>query len=359
MLELGFIQSQFDPCLYFNEDLFVIFYVDDAGIAARTETIAKRFVKDMEDKGFEITPQGSFTEYLGIKYSRSDDGNVTLTQPFLIQKIIKATGLEDANPNWTPASAEALGKDPDGEPMSESWNYRSIVGMLLYLTTNTRPDVAFSVSQVARFSHDPKQSHATAVKKIVRYLLRTQNEGTSITPSKDLCLDNFVDADFAGLYGRDPPEDRSSAISRTGYIIKLSNMPLVWKSQLQSGVTLSTMEAEYGALSASMRVLIPLRQMLLEFIRHVRIPKTFTSVQNKITTTVHEDNNGALALATKHQVTNRTKHYNIKWHFFWDEVAKGNIEIVRVPTQDQCADYLTKGLVRDVFERCRALNQGW
>ena len=360
MLDLGFIQSQFDPCLYFQKDIFVIFYVDDAGIAAKTKAIANNFIARMRDKGFEITPQGSFTEYLGIKYAKDEDGTITLTQPFLIQKILTATGLKDANPNWTPASTEALGKDPDASSVwEETWNYRSVVGMLLYLSTNTRPDISFAVSQVARFSNEPKKSHAIAVKKIVRYLLRTHEQGTTVKPLPELKLDTFVDADFAGLYGSDPPEERTSAISRTGYIIKLSNMPLVWKSQLQTTITLSTMEAEYSALSASMRVLIPIREMLLEFEKYVDVPAHFRSVDSSISTTVHEDNNGALMLATEHRITTRTKHYNIKWHHFWDHVRNGNIQVVRVPTQEQCADYFTKGLVREVFERCRAMNQGW
>ena len=360
MLELGFTQSQFDPCLFLKDSIFIIFYVDDAGIAARTEALAKEFVRDMEAKGFEITPQGSFTKYLGIKYHRSEaTGEIKLTQPFLIRKIIHTIGLEEANPNWTPAASEALGKDPEGEPMTETWNYRSIIGMLLYLSTNTRPDISFAVSQVARFSNAPKQSHATAVKKIVRYLLRTLDEGTCILPTMDLNLDCFVDADFAGLYRRDPDHERTSALSRTGYIIKLAGMPLIWKSQLQTCIAMSTGESEYSALSSSMRILLPIRQMLLEFVQHVRIPQNFGTVGSLISTTVHEDNSSALMLATEHRITNRTRHYNVKWHFFWDQVKDGHVKVVKVPTQDQCADYLTKGLVREVFERCRRLNQGW
>ena len=101
-----------------------------------------------------------------------------MTQPGLIKKIIAATGMEDCNPNWFPASPMALGSDEDGEPMTEIWGYSSIVGMMLYLSTNTRPDITFAVSQVARFSHTPKQSHAAAVKTIVRYLAHTICHGT-------------------------------------------------------------------------------------------------------------------------------------------------------------------------------------
>ena len=85
-----------------------------------------------------------------------------MTQSGLIQKIIKATGMEQCNPNKVPAHKSQLGKDVDGEPMNDDFNYRSVVGMLLYLSGNTRPDITFAVSQVARFTHNPKKSHATA-----------------------------------------------------------------------------------------------------------------------------------------------------------------------------------------------------
>jgi len=157
----------------------------------------------------------------------------------------------------------ALGSDPDGETMREAWLYSSIVGMLLYLSTNTRPDIAFAVSQVAHFNHSPKQSHAKAVKTIVRYLFRTADKGTIVKTTGKLELDCYVDADFAGLYCCESDENPTSVKSRTGYIILLGGFPLVWKSQLQTEISLSTLESEYSALSQSMRTLLPLRQTLL------------------------------------------------------------------------------------------------
>lgn len=72
-----------------------------------------------------------------------------------------------------------------------------------------------------------------------------------------------------------------------------------------------------------------------------------------------EDNNAALILATTQRLTARTKHYLIKWHFFWSEVKNGNIVVERVDTRLQRADYMTKGLPRVLFENNRKLNQGW
>jgi hypothetical protein len=69
------------------------------------------------------------------------------------------------------SSKEALGIDPKGKPMEEDWSYLAIIEMLLYLLTNMRPDIAFAISQVVHFNHNPKKSHATAIKMITRHLL--------------------------------------------------------------------------------------------------------------------------------------------------------------------------------------------
>ena len=96
--------------------------------------------------------------------------------------------------------------------MRETWNYASIVGMLLYLSTNTRTDIAFAVSQVARFTSSPKQSHASAVKSIVRYLAGTIDKGMIMRPDGTMNINAYVDADFAGLYSREPDDKVEAAL---------------------------------------------------------------------------------------------------------------------------------------------------
>ena len=195
--------------------------------------------------------------------------------------------------------------------MVEEWSYPSIVGMLLYLSTNTRPDITFAVSQVARFGHNPKKSHVTAVKTIVRYLSRTSDKGTIVSPTGKFDLDCYVDADFAGLYKADLDEAPSAAKSKLGYIIFLSNCPLIWRSQLLSEISLSTLEAEYSALSQAMRAMIPLRSLLLEMADALNLDHDLPST---IKCTIFEDNNGVLLLAASQKITNRTKYYLVKWH---------------------------------------------
>ena len=356
LTEEGFACAN-DACLLYRDTIMVVLYVDDLGIAYSNKGDVDTLFDRLENKGLTFTREGSFTDFLGIKFTKNPvAGTLTLTQKGLIQKIRDATGMSESNYNWTPASQVALGIDPDGPPMQETWSYRSVVGMLLYLSTNTRPDIAFAVSQVARFGHNPKKSHASAIKTIVRYLHRTCGMGMAVKPTGNLAMDCYVDADFAGLHGRDPDRSPSSAKSRTGYIITLGGCPILWKSHLQTEISLSTLEAEYSALSSALRTLLPLRSMLLEIVAGVKLPHTFEAT---IKCQVFEDNNGALLLATNQRITNRTKYFQVKWHFFWSYVRDGTIAIVKVDTQEQWADYLTKGLNRETFEQVRKLVQGW
>ena len=104
-----------------------------------------------------------------------------MTQPGLIKKAVEATGMTLCNPNKTPTSQTALGSDPEGPPIKENWKYPSVVGILLYLSINTTPDIAFAVSQVAQFTSNPKQSRASAVKMIIWYLSATSDQGIIFT----------------------------------------------------------------------------------------------------------------------------------------------------------------------------------
>ena len=135
-----------------------------------------------------------------------------MTQKRRIKNVIQTSKMENCNPNWTPSTQVALGSDPDGEPYDQvQFNYASVVGMLLYLSNNTRPDITFAVSQVARFTTSPKKSHAQAIKTIVCYLAWTHNKGIMVTPDNTFNLKCWADADFAGLYGREPSENLNSA----------------------------------------------------------------------------------------------------------------------------------------------------
>ena len=351
LLSIGLVQSTFDQCLFYGQDMICGVFVDDLAVISKTSKIVDLFVAKLRSLGCELTKEDSLCEYLGIKLVRNNQaGTFTLTQQGLIDKIVSHTGLTESNPNYTPATQMALGTDPDGQYMQEDWSYSSIVGMLLYLAVNTRPDIAYAVSQVARFNHSPKQSHAKAVKTIVRYLKGSRDIGTVMKPNGSLNLVLYTDADYAGLYKQEPDHLPTAVRSRTGYIIFLGSCPLVWKSQLQTEIALSTLEAEYCALSLGLKSLLPLKRLLIEAVQALSLPSPSTSL---ISAQACQDNTGAYYLATNQRLTNRTKHMLVKFHWFWTHYKRGEFTISMVKSEDQLADYFTKGLSKDVFLKNR------
>ena len=114
------------------------------------------------------------------------------------------------------------------------WNYRSIIGLLNFISESLRPDIAYARHMAARFSADPKAFHKKGVKRIIKYLKGTKERGLTLYPVKRKGLECFVDADFSGGWSTKDSEDPSSVYSRIEYIIKYKNCLIVWSSKLQS-----------------------------------------------------------------------------------------------------------------------------
>jgi hypothetical protein len=331
-------------------------YVDDGILLSRDGCKIESMIDDLKTE-LELTREGDLSAFLGIQITKSPlDGSLTLTQEGLIQRVLLATGLQNSNPSTTPANKETLGTDKNGLIAQETWNYRSVVGMLLYLASNSRPDIAFAVHQCARFSHCPRASHEIALKKICRYLHGTSTQGLIFRPSKEFSIDCYVDSDFSGLFGTEDSQDPICAKSRTGYVITLAGCPLLWVSKLQTTIALSTMEAEYQALSASCRDLIPLRHTVKEASDALGISKDFKVHSHS---TIYEDNSACQSQATAPKMTPRTKHIAVTYHWFREFVASGDLQVVKVNSENNLSDILTKGLVAEKFTAIRKLLCGW
>ena len=102
--------------------------------------------------------------------------------------------------------------------------------------------------------------------------------------------------------------------------------------------------------------MIPIRELLVELADRMALP---AELQTSIRANVHEDNNGALLLATNQRITARTRHYNVNWHFFWQYVKDKVVNIVKVASELQDANFLTKVLPRPSFEANRERVMGW
>ena len=359
LFKIGFKQSQINDSVFYKGKVIFAVYVDDGILFGPREDELNSVISELTALKYDIEVVGDICDYLGIKISTLDDGRMELTQPHLIDAIIKDLGfLPNTKATCTPAiSSKILNKDELGAPHDpNTFHYRSIVGKLNFLEKSTRPDIAYAVHQCARFSVDPRESHTRAIKHLIRYLKGTRDKGLILDP-KDHSFDCWADADFAGNWNKlEAPTDVATARSRTGYTISYAGCPLVWASKLQVEIALSTTEAEYVSLSTSLREVIPLIQLMAEI-------KTqghdIYSKEPRIHCKAFEDNSGALEIAKVHKMRPRTKHMNVKYHHFREYVRDGLIRLFSVRSQDQVADILTKPLPEEAFVRHRKSLMGW
>ena len=228
------------------------------------------------------------------------------------------------------------------------FHYRSVVGRLNYLEKATRPDISFATHQCARFAAAPKKSHARVVRWLGCYLLHSRKKGMRFRADITRGLEVFVDASFAGNWDNKDAQtgDHDTARSQHGYIILYYGCPLVWKSQLQTEIALSSMESEYTGLSYALREAIPIMS-LLDKMKECGFPvdQTKATVQCK----VFEDNRGAIEIATNHKWRPRTKHLNCCLHHFWSYFPH-RISVKYIPTDKQPADILTKAMDQNTLQ---------
>ena len=347
LVACGFCQSIVDPCCFHQAHLVLLVFLDDCLLFSwHVATVDKLLISLRLE--FVLTDEGNVSDYLGIRMIKHSDGRIELTQPALIQQIIDLLGIRSGSKvHFSPVIHKGLlHKDVDGPVRKQTWNYRSAIGMLNYLAASTRPDIAFVTHQCARFCNTPKLSHEQAVKRIACYLLHTPTNSIIYTPDHAKSVHCYVDADFAGLWNYGDAQDPVPVMSCTGYTIHYAGCLLVWLSKLQTEVALSTTEAEYIALSQSLRDIIP----LLNLLKELQVIFPFITKQPVISCTLFKDNAGALQLATTHKTCPHTKHLSLKSHHFRSHVSSGLILILPINTFEQLADIFTKPLPEATFK---------
>ncbi len=163
-----------------------------------------------------------------------------MKQPFLIERILSAMGIETRMTKLTPTpvTKPLLHCDTDDEIRHASWNYRSIIGMMNYLQQSTRLYTSMAVHQCACFCNNPRLSHERAIKRIARYLIGTKDCGIGCLPDPSKGLECFAGANFAGGWDCGDSDNPENVMSRTGYVILYAGCPIVWCSKLQTEIAL-------------------------------------------------------------------------------------------------------------------------
>jgi hypothetical protein len=323
----GLIQSLNDQCLYVSQsaDLIVAIYVDDLLILYKNEQVLDS-LKSALMNSFEMKDLGKAKSIIGMRISYAPDA-ILLDQSIYIDEILKRFGMEEARPVATPTesnpkSAENLDDDEDTAEVP----YLEAVGSLIYLAHSTRPDIAFAVNKAAQRNSCFTSADWKAVKRIFRYLVGTKTQKLVFSRTKNQELIGYTDSDFAS--------DSADRKSTSGFVFMLANAAISWKSVKQKIIALSSTEAEFIALTAAMQEALWLKQLMDEIHFEIGPPK------------IHCDNTSTIKLAMNNNYSPRTKHIDVRVKCLNQKLANSEIELSYISTDENVADYMTKGLTK-------------
>ena len=369
---IGFKQSTSDPNLYIlsiptSSYLFLLLYIDDLLITCRYRDQVNRIKKLLSDN-YRMTDLGPARQFLSIQIDRLPSGEICLSQERFVQTILQRFQMEDCNGVATPMESGIVlrrAQSPDIQDPADQQLYQSLVGSLMYLMTATRPDLAYTVSTLSKFNSAPTDEHIFSAKHVLHYLKQTGKLGLTYSPSDSRSselpeLIGYSDSDHAG--------DRDDRRSTSGYVFTLQGAAILWKSNKQTMVTLSSTESEYVGSSEAAREGILLQCLLNDFLDYHSENETSETQRTRQSTSTTErttndtfgqpqllymDNQSAMkiAMSSASQVNERTKHIDICYHFVRDAYQQGRIRIEYLPTADMTADILTKSLPCEAHQR--------
>jgi hypothetical protein len=285
---------------------------------------------------------GAVSFYLGMQVERDrEKGLCRVHQESYLLKVAERFHLVSARPVGVPMQpgvvlSKRSAQTVTGQEDMSQVPYCSAVGAVLYAALCTRPDVAYATGILSRFSGCPSRQHWEALKRVIRYLRGTAEQGLQFDKSQGLTLEAYSDADFSSC-----PDSRKSI---SGQALLLAGAAVDWKSKKQPIVAQSTTEAEYVAMAEAAKSVVWTRELLGEL-----------GVGGRQATVLYCDNESAVALALDPVHHERTKHIKRRFHFIREVVMRRELLLQFCPSEDQLADVFTKPLSRERF--CRLSEQ--
>jgi transposase InsO family protein len=329
----GFEQTMTDPCVFTRgvgpEKVLLGVFVDDNIIVGRSQNIIE--AKHILNNLFKMKDLGELKKIVGIRVA-NEEKRITLDQEEYIQDLLARFGMENCKPISTPMGVQNKGYIQDEKPFENERLFKQLIGSLIYLSNSTRPDICFSVNQLARNMQKPRMEDWKSGKRILRYLQGTKDIKLIYSKEKsELC--GFSDASYA--------EDKKDRHSTSGQVHLKNGGAISWKSKKQKIVSLSSMEAEYIALTDATKEGIWLKKMEKEL------------NGNQTILTIYEDNQSAIKTANNKIHNDRSKHIDVRFHFIREKIENGELKLVYCPTEYMVADIMTKALGKVAHVRLR------
>jgi len=340
LFEYGFVRTTMDPCLFRHADLdlWLGIHTDDGCLVGELPN-TDAFVKAISEK-FPIKDLGFPKLWCGIQVIRISDTEIHLSNSVyarkMVQKFWDGTAIHGLR---SPCPMKDL--EPTDPLIQDTVPFRELNGCLLWLTVNTRFDLAKAVNQVSRFASAPTVRSWKAMKRIVRYVAATEDFVLVIKqdPSGDLPLTCSADGSWAPNLFRD---------SVGGFLWFLGSTLICWKCQISKNITLSTCETELVYVFKGARAgawLIPLVRAM--FRDSIPMPCV-----------IYNDNEGAIALAVEGRYSQNSRHVQVKYMFTHNLIKAGLITVKWMSTHTLHADILTKAFHPSIWSAKLGLFNG-
>ncbi|CAI7861508.1 unnamed protein product [Closterium sp. NIES-54] len=330
---LGFAPSSADLSLFLRTDtslppFYILVYVDDL-VFATADTAGLTHVKSELQKRHTCTDLGELRSYLGLQITRDRaQHTITLTQSHMVQQVLQRFDFTYSSPQATPLSTRhLLSALPSDESIEPSGPYPELVGCLMYLTTCTRPDVAYPLSILARYVAPGRhrQEHMAAAKRVLRYLCSTSGIGLVLGGRRPVVLTGHADASWV--------DDLATQRSSQGYTFSLGSGSVSWRSTHSSSVLSSSCEAEIYAGAIAAQELRWLTYLLSDLGEPPRSPPV-----------LYVDNKAMLALCREHRLEHRTKPIALRYFLARELQQRGQLRLAYVASQANTVDIFTKAL---------------
>ena len=333
ILSNGFKHNGADRCIYSkftkNYGVIICLYVDDMLIIGTNMQGIKDTKKYLSSQ-FKMKDLGEVDTILGIKVKKCN-GGFTLNQTHYIDKLLTKfnhLGIKEYN---TPYDVSEKLVENSGRSVSQL-DYASAIGSLMYAMHCTRPDIAFVVGKLSRYTHNPSSDHWKAIGRIFGYLKRTKSYALSYNKFPSV-LEGYCDASWITSV--------SDNKSTSGWIFTLGGGAISWASKKQTCITHSTMESEFLALAAAGKEAEWLRNLLLDI---ELWPQPMPAVL------LHCDSQATMSRALSKIYNGKSRHIALRHEYIRQLLSDGIITVVYVRSKDNLADPLTKGLSRDLVD---------
>ncbi|KAL0361579.1 UNVERIFIED_CONTAM: Retrovirus-related Pol polyprotein from transposon TNT 1-94 [Sesamum radiatum] len=279
---------------------------------------------------FSMNGMGEADVILGIRIVRENKG-ISISQSHYIKKVLKKFNCIDCTPVSTPMDPSVKVMSNTGKAVFQL-EYSKVIGCLMYAMTSTRPDIAYLVGKLSRFTSNPSTHHWQAIRRVLQYLKKTMDYGLSYSGFPSI-LEGYSDASWITNI-----EDHSST---SGWVFLLGGGAISWLSKKQTCITNSTMESEFVALAAAGKEAEWLRNLIHEI---PLWPKPISPIS------IHCDSAATLAKAYSQMYNGKSRHLGVR-HSMIRELIMNVISVEFVMSQYNLADHLTKGLARDLVHK--------